>query len=153
MDIRYLADCQEAIPQVARWLFDEWGCLLPGGSVERAIARLHERLRRDQLPLTLVGIEAEEVIGTVSLIPCDMETRSDFSPWLASLYVESGRRRRGVGTALLEAAVREANRLCIDSLFLFTVTSEAFYAKHGWEKVESCIYRNRAVVIMKRFVA
>lgn len=64
--------------------------------------------------------------------------------------MESGRRRRGVGSALLEAAVREAKRLGIDSLFLFTDTSEALYAKHGWQAIESCLYRNREVVIMRR---
>ncbi len=153
MDIRYLADCQDAIPQIAHWLFNEWGRFLPGSSVERGIARLQGRLHRDRLPLTLVAMEAEVAIGTVSLISCDMETRPDLSPWLASLYVEADRRRRGIGAALIEGAVREATGLRIDSLFLFTDTSEALYAKHGWQKVESCIYRNREVVIMKRLVA
>ncbi|MGQ0556386.1 MAG: hypothetical protein ACT4PN_10660 [Nitrospiraceae bacterium] len=87
MDIRYLGDCQEAIPHIAHWLFDEWGRFLPGTSIEESIARLHERLHRDQLPLTLVAMEAGAAIGTVSLILCDMETRPDLSPWLASLYV------------------------------------------------------------------
>lgn len=99
MRIRYLADCPEAIPQIACWLFDEWGRFLPGASVERGIARLQERLQRDHVPLTLVAVETEAVIGTVSLIDCDMETRPDLSPWLSSLYVESGSRSRGIGSA------------------------------------------------------
>jgi len=150
MHIRYLADCHEAIPQVARWLFDEWGRFLPGASVERGIARLQERLHRDSIPLTLVATDAEAVLGTVSLVNCDMEARPDLSPWSASLYVESGRRRRGIGSALVEAAVRESKRLGINSLFLFTDTSESLYAKHGWKRIESCVYRDREVVIMKR---
>ncbi|MGQ0556387.1 MAG: hypothetical protein ACT4PN_10665 [Nitrospiraceae bacterium] len=40
----------------------------------------------------------------------------------------------------------------INSLFLFTDSSQALYAKHGWHTVESCLYRNRAVVIMRRSV-
>jgi len=152
MDIRYLVDCQEVIPLVAQWLFGEWGRFLPGMSIEGGITRLHERLHRDQLPLTLVAMEAEAAIGTVSLILCDMETRPDLSPWLASLYVVPDSRRRGIGSALLEAAGREAQRLGIRSLFLFTDTSEAFYAKDGWQTLESCLYRNRAVVIMRRSV-
>lgn len=150
MDIRYLADCQRAIHQVAHWLFDEWGRSVSCSSVERGVALLQERLHRDQLPLTLVAMEGETVIGTVSLIHCDMETRPDLSPWLASLYVAPDRRRRGVGSALLEAALQEAKRLGIDSLFLFTDRCEALYVKHGWQKIESCIYRNREVVIMRR---
>ncbi|MBI5673128.1 MAG: GNAT family N-acetyltransferase, partial [Nitrospirae bacterium] len=45
------------------------------------------------------------------------------SPWLASLYVSQDCRRRGVGSALLEAAIREGKRIGLDALFLFTVTS------------------------------
>lgn len=150
MDIRYLVDCQEAIPLIASWLFDEWGRFLPGSSFEGGVARLHERLHRDQLPLTLVAMEAGAAIGTVSLIFCDMETRPDLSPWLASFYVVPDHRRRGIGSELLEGAVGGAKRLGIDSLFLFTDSSQALYAKHGWQTVEPCIYRNREVVIMRR---
>lgn len=124
----------------------------PGSSVERGIDRLQGRLHRDQRPLTLVAMEGEFAIGTVSLIPCDMETRPDLAPWLASLYVVPDHRRCGIGSALIEAAVREAKRVGIDSLFLFTDSSEALYVKHGWQTVESCLYRNRAVVIMRRSV-
>lgn len=153
MDIRYLVECQQVILQVAQWLFNEWGRSLSGSSVEGSIARLQERLHRDQLPLTLVAMEAEVAIGTVSLVPFDIETRPDLSPWLASLYVAPDLRRGGIGSALIVAVVREAERLGIDSLFLFTDSSQALYAKHGWETVESCLYRNRAVVIMKRPVS
>ncbi|CUS37008.1 putative Acetyltransferase, N-acetylglutamate synthase [Candidatus Nitrospira nitrosa] len=152
MDIRYLVDCKDAISLIARWLFDEWGRFLPGSSFEGGVARLHERLHCDQLPLTLVAMEAGAAIGTVSLIPCDMETRPDLSPSLASLYVAPDHRRCGIGSALIEAAVREAKRVGIDSLFLFTDSSQALYAKHGWQTVESCLYRNRAVVIMRKSV-
>ena len=152
MDIRYLVDCRQVIPQIARWLFDEWGRLLPGMSIEGGITRLQERLRRDQRPLTMVAMEAEVAIGTVSLVPFDMETRPDLSPWLASLYVAPDLRRCGIGSALIVAVVREAKRLGIDSLFLFTDSSQALYAKHGWQTVESCLYHNRAVVIMRKSV-
>ncbi|MBX3306609.1 MAG: hypothetical protein KF751_11225 [Nitrospira sp.] len=80
MDIRYLVDCQQVIPQVAQWLFDEWGRFLPDSSVEGGVSRLHKRLHRDQLPLTLMAMEAGVAIGTISLIHCDMETRPDLSP-------------------------------------------------------------------------
>jgi N-acetylglutamate synthase-like GNAT family acetyltransferase len=153
MQIRHLANCPAAIPQIARWLYDEWGRLFPGASVERGISRLQERFHRDRVPFTLIAVEGEAVIGTVSLIDCDMDTRSDLSPWLASLYVLPDQRRRGIGAALVEAVVFEAKRLGIDTLFLFTDSSEALYARLGWQKVESCIYKERAVVIMRKHVA
>jgi predicted N-acetyltransferase YhbS len=153
MQIRHLADCSAAIPQIARWLYDEWGRFLPGASVERGISRLQERIHRDRVPLTFVAVEGEAVVGTVSLIDCDMETRSDLSPWLASLYVLPDQRRRGVGASLVKAVVFEAKRLGIGTLFLFTDSSEALYARLGWQKMESCIYKERDVVIMRKYVA
>jgi predicted N-acetyltransferase YhbS len=153
MQIRHLADCPAAIPQIARWLYDEWGRLLPGASVERGISLLQERIHRDRVPLTLVATEGESVVGTVSLIDCDMDTRADLLPWLASLYVQPDHRRRGIGASLVGAVVIEARRLGIDTLFLFTDSSQALYAKLGWLKMESCIYKQRDVVIMKKHVA
>jgi predicted N-acetyltransferase YhbS len=150
MQIRHLADCPAVIPQLARWLYDEWGRLLPGASVERGIARLQERIHRDRVPLTFVAFEGESAVGTVSLIDCDMDTRADLSPWLASLYVQPEQRRRGIGASLVEAVVSEARKLGIKTLFLFTDSSEALYARLGWQKMESCIYRGRDVVIMRK---
>jgi N-acetylglutamate synthase-like GNAT family acetyltransferase len=153
MQIRHLADCPAAIPQIARWLYEEWGRLFPGASVERGISRLQERLSRGRVPFTLVALESEVVVGTVSLIGCDMDTRADLSPWLASLYVQPEQRRRGIGASLVEAVVSEARPLGIKTLFLFTDSSEALYASLGWQKMESCIYRGRDVVIMRKYVA
>jgi N-acetylglutamate synthase-like GNAT family acetyltransferase len=127
--------------------------LLPGASVERGVSRLQERSHRDQAPLTLVALESEVVVGTVSLIGCHMDTRADLSPWLASLYVQPEQRRRGIGASLVEAVVSEARQLGIKTMFLFTDSSEALYASLGWQKMESCIYGGRDVVIMRKSLA
>lgn len=153
MEIRHLGDCPKVIPQIAGWLFDEWGRFVPGASVERGVARLGERIHKDRIPLTLVAMDGEAVIGTVSVIDCDMETRPDLSPWLASLFVAPEHRRLGIGSALMEAAVQETKRLGTETLFLFTNTSEALYVKRGWEKMDACNYGSRDVVIMKRSIA
>lgn len=151
-EIKHLADCPETIPQIAGWLYQEWGRFNPGASVERGIQRLEQRLDRDHVPLTLVAHADGQPVGTVSLVDCDMDTRPDLSPWLASLYVLPEHRRRGVGKALVEALVREARRLGIGSLYLFTYGEEAFYARLGWQKFEDCNYQGREVVIMRKTV-
>ena len=150
MQIRHLADYPDAIPQISRWLYDEFGRFNPGASVERGISGLQERLHRNRVPLTLVAVNDEQLVGTVSLVDCDMDIRPDFGPWLADLYVAPEQRRRGIGVLLMDALANEAKRRGIDSLFLFTASSEFFYAKRGWQKIESCFFRNRDVVIMKK---
>ena len=152
-EIRYLADRPDAIPLVARWLHDEWGRFRPGASVERSMASLEKQARRDGMPLALLAVDGDAVVGTASLVEHDMDTRRDLSPWLASVYVAAARRRRGVGTALVDAIVQESKRAGLENLFLFTDSEEAWYGGLGWQWVEACVYQGRRVVIMTRRTA
>lgn len=86
------------------------------------------------MPLTLAARESDAVVGTVILVHSDLEARPDLSPW-ASLYVVPDHRGKGIGSLLIAAVVQEA-KLGFSSLFLFTQTSEALYAKRGWQKVD-----------------
>ena len=83
------------------------------------------------------------------LIKCDMDTRKDLSPWLASVFVVRQFRNNGVGRALCASLILEANKLDFSSLYLFTPNMESFYKKQGWEIIEQTIYRNENVLIMR----
>ena len=87
MEIKYLKDYTEWIPTIAEWFYDEWGSQYPELDVGKIILRLHTRTNVDIIPLTLVAVENRAVIGTASLKKFDMDTRMQYSPWLASVYV------------------------------------------------------------------
>ena len=152
-DICYLAESPEVVPVLAAWIFNEWSYLYPEMTMEDVVRFLRERVNRERLPLTLVAFEAGRPVGTVSLTTYDMETRSDLSHWLTSLYVVEPFRRRRIGSRLVETAEQKAAQLGIDRLYLFTTGTALaglFYANLGWTVKERTTYHSHPVMIMEK---
>ena len=59
------------------------------------------------------------------------------SPWLAALYVIPAARRRGVGAALIEAALARAAQFAAGTIYLLTTDQEAYYARLGLESPDT----------------
>lgn len=148
MRIEYLGDQPSALPTLARWQHKEWGYLRPGDTLEKRTARLAGMANRDRIPLTVVALDGEEVLGSASLIEHDMETRMELTPWLAGVFVGEGYRRRGIGAELVRRIMTEAQKFKVPLLYLYTVHSEKFYAALGWKLEERTSYREQDVVIM-----
>jgi N-acetylglutamate synthase-like GNAT family acetyltransferase len=148
MTIEYLADHPDVLATLAEWQHREWGHVRPGDTVEKRQARLQSYSNRDRVPLTVVGLEGSEVLGSASLVSHDMETRMELTPWLAGVYVGEQYRRRGIGAELVRRIMTEAGKLDVPLLYLYTVHSEKFYAALGWTLLERTNYREQKVVIM-----
>ena len=152
METEYLKEHSDWIPTIASWFHHEWGVYHPGLDVDAIAERLRERLNTDRLPLALVAVDHGEVMGTVSLKRYDMDTRMQYSPWLASLYVTKRSRNKGVGLNLIQSGIAEAWRLGIERLYLYTrdKTHVDFYLAQGWTLVENTGYRGGPVTILLR---
>jgi len=148
MTIEYLADHPEAIPILAEWQHAEWGYVRPGDTAEKRAVRLQGWSNRDRIPLTVVALEGNEVLGSASLIEHDMETRMELTPWLAGVFVGEPYRRRGIGAQLVRRIMDETRKLKVPLLYLYTVHSERFYAALGWKLMERTTYREHKIVIM-----
>ena len=150
MKIEYLKEHSEWIPTIAAWFYREWGVYHPGLDVDAIAERLRQRLNTDRLPLALVALEQGAVVGTVSLKEYDMDTRMQYSPWLASLYVIKRSRNKGVGVSLIEAAIAAAKSMGIKNLYLYTREKRHvdFYLARGWTLVENTMYRGGVVTIL-----
>lgn len=148
MTIDYLDDHPEAMGTLAQWQHQEWGHLRKDDTLEKRLARMQQFLNRDRIPLTVVALEAGEVLGSASLIDHDMETRMELTPWLASVFVGEPYRRRGIGAQLVRRIMAEAARLEVPLLYLYTVHSERFYGALGWTLAERTAYREQKVVVM-----
>jgi predicted N-acetyltransferase YhbS len=148
MRIGYLSDHPEALETLARWQHAEWGHLRSGDTIEKRKARLLGFSNADRIPLTVVALEGNEVLGSASLVEHDMKTRMELTPWLAGVFVGERYRRRGVGAELVRRIMAEAGRLKVPLLYLYTVHSEQFYAALGWKLRERTSYLEHHVVIM-----
>ena len=92
MQVDYLVDHDEFIPTVARWHHDEWAYLRPGDSVEVRITRLQECCGNRAIPTVVIAFTGSTLLGSAMLIPHDMDTRMELSPWLAGVFVAPNHR-------------------------------------------------------------
>lgn len=155
MEIRYLKEYRQWIPTIAQWFYDEWGDFYPNLTVNDITERLEQRTNTDTIPLALVAVEDNKVVGTVSIKQHDMDTRMQYSPWLASLYVEKTYRHKGVSVRLIQAGINKAIELGIKSIYLYTIIPKhkAFYLSRSWRFVETTRYRGRTAIIVKKELA
>ena len=97
MKILNLSEKPEYIETISEWLFNEWGHLNPGSTLESAIQRIKERSEGKDIPSIFVADIDGKAVGTVSLVKHDMDTRTELSPWVASLFVCRDFRHRKKG--------------------------------------------------------
>jgi len=148
MQIDSIADHLDLVDVIARWHFAEWGHLDPSNTLEAWTEGLRQRTRRDQIPTTYIALEADELLGSVSLVEHDMLTRPDLSPWVAGVYVIPARRHRGIGSALVRYAVHRAAQMGVKRLYLYTHPAREFYTKLGWSLLAEDEYEGQPVAIM-----
>jgi len=147
LEILSLADFPQAIPAIATWIHDEWGTLeaIPAEEIEAGLRR-NSGCRT--IPTTFVAISDNKPIGTVSLDTTDLAGFDHLGPWLASLYVEPGFRRLGIGTRLLNHAVDHARKLGVRPLWLWTLRKGEFFEKHGWKKSGEAVIGEHNIQLM-----
>lgn len=151
MKIVNLRDCPEYINTIAKWHYSEWKDLNPNQSFTQRVSEMQEYLNKSFIPSTYVAIN-EVILGSVAIIRSDMDTKLDFSPWLASVYVRKEARNNGIATKLIEHAINESKKNGITELYLFTPSKEEFYKKLHWEVLSREIYRNHDVTVMKHTI-
>ncbi len=111
---------------------------LEGLSVEMRAERWTELLApRDAADFTLVAEDGDEVVGFCAVVaPARDEDLGPRACEVAAIYVDPSRWRSGIGTALLDAAVRRLDdgRWDEAALWVFRDNPRAcsFYAKHDF---------------------
>jgi len=92
----------------------------------------------ESIPVTLVALKGDTVLGTVSLVASDRDDLPNFSPWVAGLTVKREFRRQGIATLLLKEIEQMATGLGYPIIFLDTEREEMeklpeIYLARGWK--------------------
>lgn len=136
--------------ELARIHAGEWQHLYDGWDEEKARAEFRDQKTDGSIPCTLVLRDDGRLVGSVSIVHHDCESRPDLDPWLASLYVLPGERRRGHGSRLVEAAIELAGRNNAGCLHVFTESAEKLFLRHGFVPLAEAVTHGNAVTILRR---
>jgi GNAT superfamily N-acetyltransferase len=150
--IDYLKHHEAAIPRLAEFSYLEWRPIYDRAqmTLDDVVRSYAQRVNIDVLPLALVALYQERIIGAGSLKLQDLDARPQFTPWLGGLFVVPEHRGRGVGTALVNRLIAEACRLGILRLYLWTPSAAGLYTKLGWLTLEKMDYCGHEISIMRR---
>jgi hypothetical protein len=66
VQISYLIEHPEYIPQLAKWLFEQWGSTLGEKTPENRIKKLKTNLNRNKLPIAWVAHANGQLLGTAA---------------------------------------------------------------------------------------
>jgi predicted N-acetyltransferase YhbS len=147
-----LVERPDLAEQVSVWGFDEWGHLNPGQTLDLRRAAIRGSMNIDRPPIVFVAIgDDDDIVGTASLIFDDLE--GDLrNPWLASVFVPTEHRKKGIASALVRTVEDAARRMGYDRLYLFTSSAPSLYAGLGWRALEQRDYRGEIIQVMDKML-
>ncbi|TNC09379.1 GNAT family N-acetyltransferase [Methylobacterium terricola] len=138
----------DLVPVTARW---RWEAFLQGQGRSLAEVTAAEAVPAPgPMPRTCVLLADDEPVGMASLAAHDLDPRPDLTPWLAGVYVAPPARGRGHAVRLVAAVEAEARSLGVPTLWLYTRSAEALYARIGWRTVDRFPYREKTYALMRR---
>jgi predicted N-acetyltransferase YhbS len=132
--IAHLCDVPQHRGSVARLIHDEFWRAVPGASVEGMAARLAAATTAEAVPLCLVALRDDSVVGAVNLVDSDDDDQPHWTPWLAGMVVAAPCRGQGIGTALVLALLQQARRLGVPRVY-FGTDGPGFYTRLGAQVV------------------
>lgn len=149
-----LADHPAHAAGVAERTYRLWGRLIAedtGVSASEFTEVIRSRAVIHRVPLTLIALAGDELVGAVSLKKDEPTTAENLSPWIGGLLVDEFWRGKGLGRALLAAAEATAVRLGYSTLYLSCEPDvEHFYERSGWALVRRTHSCGDEVALMKK---
>nr|WP_295885893.1 GNAT family N-acetyltransferase [uncultured Devosia sp.] len=108
-----------------------------GSPLDVLEAALDDVLAATDFPFTLVALDDNGFVGTVTAIQSDIAARSELGPCVAALWVEPKARGQGIGRALVSSTLSCLAAQGCDRCYLPAKPHlHDYYAKGGWSLVE-----------------
>ena len=148
LNIDYLAKHPHHIATLAQWHQQQWHDISPHLNTHKRIDFMSLHQNYAAVPITLIALNNNQLLGSASLILDDMEDRPQYSPWLASVFIAPECRKQGIATELISNIVQQAQLLNLTQIYLFTPDQAEFYARRGWHIIEQRQYHGVMVDVM-----
>jgi predicted N-acetyltransferase YhbS len=130
LTISHLFEQPQHREAVAALIHNEFWTEVPGASVEKMAARLGDASTTGALPLCLIALHGDEVVGAINLVDNDDDEHTDWHPWLAGMVVAESHRGQGIGSQLVRELLAEAKRLNFERVY-FGTDGPRFYVRLG----------------------
>jgi GNAT superfamily N-acetyltransferase len=146
--LHYLRDVPEHTETIAKWIYETF----PHEFETMSFVEWLEVMKHPER-ITFVAVENRRALGTASLDFEDLPPRDDLTPWLASVYVLPEVRSRGLGARLVSAVEEEARANGFKRIYLHTSDRAEFYAKRGWQVLDTIEYWQKINTVMVKDLA
>ena len=147
--VRPLWESADDLPEVALWLWQEWG--RDHGS---NLAETGEWLAGFSAPAGretgFLAYSGSRPVGVALLRDHDLAAFQELTPWLSSLFVLPSFRGMGLGSQLTREVELAALERDVRRLYLYTLNQERFYGGLGWQLLESFSLDQRDFVLMTK---
>ncbi|MDR3467801.1 MAG: GNAT family N-acetyltransferase [Xanthobacteraceae bacterium] len=108
-------------------------------------------LTANAIPFMMVAHDGPDFAGAASVIASDLAERPQYTPWVATVWVEPQFRGRGIGRALVARAAAAAFALGHETLYLCAREQlHDFYAGQGWLPLERGVGERQLMVFSLR---
>jgi GNAT superfamily N-acetyltransferase len=149
LEIAVLADHPQAIPTLAQWFQVQWPDYYAGLTAVDIEDGIRAEANRDGLPLRLVAFVEGDLAGTIVLRTRALEALSEYRPGLGGLFVAPRHRRRGVGTALVQAGMDAARGQGHQAIYAATTVARGILERLGWVLVTTAQAGDEAPAIYR----
>jgi N-acetylglutamate synthase-like GNAT family acetyltransferase len=150
MNIDEIKNYPDQYEKIAQWFHEQWGYLHKGRTLSQVIEMLSQYEKSHTIPKLYGALEKGQIIGTIEICEDDMGAQFDFSPWLATVYVDKKWRRQGIGGCLVDFMIKKSGEMGFKKIYLYTPDQEKWYQKYGFILIDRPVYCGHKVSVMCR---
>lgn len=146
----FLKNHPHHIPELAQLMFDEWGQFYPNSSLEIISTWLHKTARQKGLPLTMLALDGEKLVGCAMVQNHELYREVGVTPWLGGLLVKNDYQHQGVGKNLHQWAIDYVESLGYQKLHLLAFNENIieWYKNLGWVTFKSVELNEHLATVM-----
>lgn len=151
IQIAYLADHPHLVHTLAEWFKAEWAEYYTDRSQDDVAHELSDDLNYDHIPIRLVAFVDGTLAGGIVLREQVVSTEPMYTPGLGGLLVAQTYRHQGVGTELVQAGMKLAERLGYPVIYTTTNSARSIIEKLHWERLGTVSIHGEEIGLYRYF--